>query len=319
MHKTKFSLADLLTVLGALVFGVFCFLSLNYYLMGETIKSMLGATLIALVVGGLAYVVKQVKTVGGNFKTGVIWEWVLLLLFAGTAFVSFFLFSHYFSVLEKKDAIQTEVTANIVQAEGMFAEYENYANSRKTIYRRRLGSVVRAKQVRPVEYRQYGFVSDASDDVQIDNKMFTLEAQLFPSNYAGQKGVKQVALDWLADAKNTLENKWSFTFNVVDIINKSETNVTAWQEKLKKMSSFKAQGEVTDDFKYPINFKDVTEQFTKLGEPTSMAIGVGVGLYVLMLLSYIVSKRNTKNKRHHLFWFLSGKENRENPEFDIKY
>jgi hypothetical protein len=319
MHTSKFSLADLLTVLGTVILFFFCFLSLNYYTFGQTLRSVMGALVIALIVGGLAFIVKLLKTTRGNFRARIIWEWFFLILFAGVAVVAVIPFSHYFSVLDQKNEIQSKVSANITQAEGMFTKYEDYSSNRENIYKRRLQSVVIAKRVKPSDYRRYGFIDGITDDVQIDNKKFTLHAQLFPSNYNEKDGIKQVATTWLANAKYTLENKWSFTFGIVNVIQKSETNITTWKNELKRYSSFRAQGESASDFDYSLTFTDVTDKFTKLNtSPTGNSTIYAIILYVLMLLSYFVSKRSTKN-HYSLFWFITGIKSRKESHVDVEY
>lgn len=320
MHKSKFSLADLLTVLGTVIFGFFCFLSLNYYTFGQTMQSIIGAVVIALIVGGLAFIVKLLKTTNGNFRTRIIWEWIFLILFAVVAFVAVIPFSHYFSVLDQKDEIQSKVSANITQAESMFTKYEDYSNNRESFYKRHLKSIVSAKKVNQSLYRQLGFGKrNVSDAEQIDNKMFTLHAKLFPSNYEGKDGIKQVATTWLNNAKNTLESKWSFTFGIVTVIKSSQANITGWKDELIKNAKFKAPDETANDFEFPLTFTDVTDKFTKLNRSTTTNSTLyAILLYVVMLASYIVSKRSTKN-HYSLFRFTTGYKNKKQSPVDVEY
>jgi len=319
MNQSKFSLADLLTVLGTLGFGFFCFLSLNFLSLGETIPSLIVATVIALLLGGLAFGLKLFKKTIRNFKTCIIWEWVLLLFFIIFAFVAIFPFSHYFVVSEQKANIQSKVIANIKQAEGLFADYEHYANNRLNIYKSRLNSVVAAKNVNPSEYRNYGFVNGTDDNTQVENKMFTLRAQLYPTNYSdtiNHNGMKEVGTTWLANAKNTIAD-WK-PIGIVDVINKVETNITTWKNDLHQFSSFKAQGEIANDFEYPLTFDDVTGKMTELNKPTSLSIIYAIGFYTLMLLPWIIQRRSTKSK-YSLFSFLKRKNNKTISEFTIDY
>jgi hypothetical protein len=318
MKQSKFSLADLLTVLGATGFGFFCFLSFNFLSMGKTMPSIGKAAIIALVLGGLAFCMKLFKKTNGNFKNCIIWEWVLLLMFAACAIVAVFPFSHYFKVLEQKKEIKKEVTTNITQVQGMFDEYEKYADSRESIYKSHLNSVVLAKPTRPGEYRDYGFIDGTPDSQQLENKTFSLHVQLFPTNYDDTGGVKKVATDWLEMTKHTLESNWAFTFGIVNVVNNVQVNTTGWKEQLIQFSAFRAKGESTSDFEYPLSFNDVTDKFTKLGSPTSISIAIAIGLYVLMLLIYAVSKRSTKN-HYSLFSFLAGKKKTNKNDIDINY
>jgi cytochrome bd-type quinol oxidase subunit 2 len=119
MNQSKFSLADLLTVLGTLGFGFLCFLSLNFLTLGNTQLSVTAATVIGFVLGGLAFGTKLLKRTTRKFKTCIIWERVLLFLFVITAFMAVFPFSHYFAVSAQKVKIQQKISSNITIADGM--------------------------------------------------------------------------------------------------------------------------------------------------------------------------------------------------------
>lgn len=319
MHKSKFSLADLLTVLGTVIFGFFCFLSLNYLSFGETVRSIIGAFIIAIIVGGLAFIVKLLKTTNGNFKTRIIWEWVFLVLFVLVAFAAVIPFSHYFTVLDQKEEIQNKVSANITQAESMFTKYEDYSSNRLNIYQRFLKSVAAGKRVNQTLYRRLGFGKNVSDAEHIDNKMFILRSKLIPSNYEGKDGTKEVATNWLANAKNTLESKWAFTFGIVTVIKSSQTNITNWKDELIKNASYREQSETANDFEFPLTFTDVTDKFTKLNlSPTANSTVYAIILYVVMLMPYIVSKRSTKN-HYSLFRFSTGYKSKKESPVDIEY
>jgi len=290
MNQSKFSLADLLTALGAIGFGFLCFLSLNFLTLGDMQLSVIVATIIGFVLGGLAFGVKLLKQTSRNFKTNIVWEWVLLFLFLIIAYFAVFPFSHYFAVSTQKEEIQQKITSNITQAEGIFTDYESYANNRINNYENRLKSIVTGKEVAPSQYRNYGFIDGTDDQTQIENKVFTLKAQLYPSNY---KQMKLVDSTWLADSKAKIEN-WSPT-GIVKVINTVKTEITSWKNQLKGYSTFRAQGETDEkDFGYPLTFKTATNYFTERTNPTVLSIAYSLGLYVLMLLSYFITKRHTR-------------------------
>ena len=289
MDQSKFSLADLLTALGAIGFGFLCFLSLNFLTMGDTLLSVIVAAIIGFVLGGLAFGIKLLKQTSRNFKTNIIWEWVLLILFVIIAYFAVFPFSHYFAVSAQKEEIQQKISSNITQAEGIFTDYESYANTRIYNYEYNLKSIVIGKERSPSEYRNFGFVDGTDDQTQIENKVFTLRVQLYPSNYNQMKSVDST---WLADSKAKIEN-WSPT-GIVIVINTVKTEITSWKNQLKEYSSFRAQGETDKDFDYPLTFKTATNYFTENTTPTVLSIAYSLGLYILMLLSYFITKRHTR-------------------------
>ena len=283
MSQSRFSLADLLTILGTLGFGFFCFLSVNFLTLGDTTLSIIWAVIISLILGGLAFGVKLVKRTSRNFKTFIIWEWVLIFLFVVVAFFAIFPFSHYFVVSAQKADIQKKVVSNITQAEGLFSAYESYANNR-------LNSIVAAKRVNPEEYKNFGFVEGTDDNTQVVNKMFSLKAQLYPSNYSD---MKQKDSDWLSDAIVKVTS-WSPT-GIVKVVNTLKIEISLWNEQLKSFSSFRAKGETATDFDFPLSFEDVSGIFYKNSKPTLLSISIGIGFFVLLLLSYLITPRHSKN------------------------
>ncbi len=150
-------------------------------------------------------------------------------------------------------------------------------------------SAVATKNASQIDYRKFGFVYGTPDSTQIENKIFTLHAQLYPTNYEGEDGIKQVATNWLANARNILKSKWAFTFGIVDVLNNLQSNITTWNN-LKQFSTFIALGENRNDFDIPVTFDNITDKITELRSPKSLPIVIALSLYVLMLLSYFVTK-----------------------------
>lgn len=287
MKQSKFSLADLLTVLGTLGFGFYCFLSLNFLTLGDTTTSIILAVFISFILGGLAFGAKLLKRTSRKFKTCIIWEWVLILLFIVAAFFAIFPFSHYFVVSAQKENIQNKVVSNITQAEGLFIAYERYADNRLNIYKSRLNSIVAAKGSNYKGYKKY--FNGTDDNTQVENKLFSLKVHLYPSNYSE---MKQVDSTWLSDAKDKVIN-WSPT-GIVKVVNTLKFEISSWNEQLKSYSSFLAKSETATDFDFPLSFDDVSGIFNKRTSPNPLALIIGITLYLLMFLSYFISKRHPR-------------------------
>lgn len=289
MSQSKFSLADLLTVLGTLGFGFCFFLSVNFLTLGDTNTSIILAVLISFILGGLAFIVKLLKRTSRNFKTSIIWEWVLIFLFVFVAFFAIFPFSHYFVVSAQKENIQNKIVSNITQAEGLFLAYESYADNRLNIYKSRLNSIVTAKRVNPEEYKSFGFVEGTDDNTQVENKMFSLKVQLYPSNYSEMKQINSV---WLSDAKDKVTS-WA-PIGIVKVVNTLKIEISSWNKQLKSFSSFRAKGEIATDFDFPLYFDDFSGIFNQRTNPNLYALIIGIVFYILMLLSYFVTKRHSR-------------------------
>lgn len=298
MSKSKFSLADVFIVLAALLFGFVCFLSTNFLTLGNTKQSIVLSVIITLLLGGLAYVAKLLKRTSGNFKTCFVLEIIILVLFTAlTAYFTYSPFSHYFSVSAQKEKIQSKLTANITQAENMFAAYENYAEHRENLYRSNLERAVATKGVGPSVFKAFGFVKNSiPDSKQIENKMFIIHADLFPSNYSdtsNNNGIKEVATTWLSDAKNKVAG-WK-PIGIVGVVNEVQQRSSDWKNELVNLSLVHETGEQQPEaFLYNLSFGDVKAHFTSIGKPTTLSVGLAILAYLLMLLSYLTTDRSTK-------------------------
>lgn len=297
MKQSKFSLADVLTVLTALAFGFICFLGENFFTLGNTYESITWAAIITVSLAGTAYLAKLVKRTSRNFKTNFILEIFVLLLFTVlTVYFAYSPFSHYFNVSANKTEIQNKLQTSITQAENMFTDYEAYVESRKNNYKGQLETAVATKSTGNKDYTEYGFVTDGgvADEIQINNKLFTIHSDLYPTNYSdtsNNNGIKEVATEWLAKAKNT--NIWSP--GIVNVVNDVKKNSEDWKNQLIGFSKPREKGEKNAvDFTYELSFDNVQNYFTNIDKPVPLSIGLAVVAYLLMLLSYLISKRSSK-------------------------
>jgi hypothetical protein len=298
MKQSKFSLADVLNVLTALAFGFICFLGENFSTLGNTSLSIMWAVFITISLAGTVFVAKLLKQTSRNFRTNFVLEIVALVLFTSLMFFfTYTSFSHYFNVSAKKTEIQGKLQLSITQAENMFALYEQYVERRKNGYRGNLQSAVDGKGTAPSEYANYCFVNgQVPDYVQIDSKMFTLHTLLFPTNYSDsttKKGIKDVATTWLNNAK-IITNSWS-PVSIASVINNVENNSISWRTQLIELSKQGECGETYLDFDSKLSFGDVKIYFTTYSKPTPLSVGLAVVAYLLMLLSWFVTKRDSRS------------------------
>lgn len=308
MNHSKFSLADLITLLAAIAFGFICFLGTNFYTLGDTKLSIIITVVITVLLSGTALGVKWLKRTNSNFKTSFIWEMILLVLFTAlTVFFTYSPFSHYFVVSEKKAEIQKKLTSSITQAENMFSEYEEYAETRKNLYQQQLRSAVINEKINPSIFADFGFQSNnnAFNQNRIEDIMRMVHADLYPSNF---KDMKTVDSTWLAKSKVIVKN-WR-PIGVVDVMKNVEQNSIKSKNELVKFSAIREKSEEAINFEYALQFENVKKHFTTLGNPTPISIGLAAVAYLLMLLSYLISKRSTKT---------TFGANKNNGEFDVKY
>ncbi len=348
MNQSKFSLADVLTVFATIIFGVVSFLGADFLNIGNAkvwgmshpAGCIVMAIVIALLLGGTAFGAKLLKRTSRNFKTCFIWEIVCLFFFV--IFAVFFTtksspFPHFFTVQSHKTEIKEKLQTSITQAENMFAAYETYADNRENLYKHKLQSVVAARNTNPAEYKNYGFdgISGVSDASQINTKMFTVHADLFPTNYSdtiNKNGIKEVAYVWLNDAKSAT-NSWHFPIGSTEVVSDIEKKSNGWlkdgftegnapYKSLIQISQVREQGEIATDFAYPLGFDDVKTYYTKIESPSILAFTLAIVVYILILLAYIFTERSSKSSygfRPLFSSLLSKKEEKTSNNFDIEY
>lgn len=298
MKQSKFPLADVLTVLTALAFGFICFLGKNFYSLGNTTVSITWAAIITVSLAGTALIAKSLKRTGRNFKTSFILEIAVLILFTGlTVFFALSLFPHYFNVSDKKTEIQNILQTSITQAENLFPEYEAYAIRRENTFKSGLKAAETLQN--PNDLRKYALMdkSQVPYNTQIEHKMSTLHTYLFPPGYSdtiNKDGIKEVATTWLSKAKK-IKNSWN-PISIVHVVNDVERNSEKWKIQLIGFSQkVNIPGENFTPFVYQLNFTNVKTYFTATGKPTLLSIALSAGAYLLMLLSWFVTKRHSRS------------------------
>jgi hypothetical protein len=140
--------------------------------------------------------------------------------------------------------------------------------------------------------------------------MFSLKAQLYPSNYSE---MKQIDSDWLSDAKDKVTS-WSPT-GIVKVVNTLKIEISSWNGQLKSYSSFRAKGETTPDFDFPLSFDDVSGIFSNNSKPTLLSLSIGIGLFVLLFLSYLITGRHSKNP----YTLLGKRKVKKDDKIDVEF
>lgn len=304
MNTYKFSLANVIAILTAIAFGSVCFLGANFYTLGDTKKSLIYAGIITSILVGLAFLAKWLKGVKSNFKISFVAEVIVLILFTGAILIfTYSPFSHYFTVTDKKDNIQSQLSTAITETQNMLSDYDDYANKRIATYESTIKSIVSAyeKGNEQKQFKEFGFVKKVSTETQLDNKMETIQTDLFPSNYTGtntSNGIKEVAQDWLSDAQEKTKG-WK-PIGIVGVVNDIQEKSIGWRNNLIDYSKMLQKGQVAANFNYNLSsFDGVKAKFTSREKPTLLAMGLGLLAWLLMLLSWYITKPDIKNDIRH--------------------
>ncbi len=134
---------------------------------------------------------------------------------------------------------------------------------------------------------------------EINNKIRTLHLVLFPNNYRQMKEADSL---WLANTKNTLNNSWAWNLGVVDIVNNIEQNSNNSLRTLINHTTKLEKCESNQTVEFSINSKnpnitsqvDVKSHFTTLDSPKRLSIGLSIVTYIIMLISWLITKRHTR-------------------------
>jgi hypothetical protein len=310
-----------MNLLTALAFGFVCFLGMNYYTLGDSTQSIIFAVVIALSLAGTSFLAILLKKTKNNFGAKFILEILVLIIFTGLlAFFTYSPFSHFFVVTDQKKNIQRKLTASITQAENMFSEYENYANSRISLYKSSLKSAVVTKIANSKPYKDLGLDGNNNipDSAKIESKMQTIQFDLYPSNYSdtiNNNGIKEVAAKWLLDAKSAANN-WK-AISIVNIVNDVEKNSNEWLDTLVQISTVPEIGEESIDFTHKLSFEDMKTHFTTLGKPTLLSIILAMIAWLVMLFPYMIETRNTKS--NYGFRAIFTRKQTNKGQYDIEY
>lgn len=309
MNQSKFSLADVLSVLAALAFGFVCFMGANFLNIDKDVvwgmPNIMGNIIMAFTYSfalfATAYGAKLLKRTSRNFKSSFILEVFFLVLFLFFAFLfttKSYPFPHFFTVTAQKTEINSKLQTSIELAENMFSNYESKANEREIIYENKLKSAVAVGN--PNTLRKYGFDrnSPISFDQQILLKTGKLHKDLFPDKYSNsisRKGIKEVATKWLQNASN-IASRWK-PIGIVGVVNNIEQKSKGWLNILVNLYSSPGQGEEEETievFNPDLSFEDVKTHFKEPKKPTSFSIGLAVLTYLLMLFTWFITKRDGK-------------------------
>lgn len=296
MKESKFSLADVLTLIGAIIFGFIMFISYNFLTNGDQNGSIKMALIWTGVIAILAIAAKILKGTNNKFERRIWFEWACLISFFIIAGLSINKFSHAITVYSNKSKIQSDIDYNISEVENLFTSYESYVEKRKDDYLSDLKLAKDNKIVDSATYHRFGFVDERPAAEQISNFMFMLDAELIPSNYEGQNGIKNVSNKWLQEARATTQNTWAFAFGIMDVIEHLDKNANKWRRDFIELSEMRMDNETAVDFVYDFDFKDVSKDvLSKQSKATIFGVIISLLLFFLMLLPYLITKRSNKS------------------------
>ena len=293
LKQMKLSLAVVINLLAALTFGYFCFLGLNFKTLGDKFESILYAVIITLILIGTSLGAKFLKQTKRNFKSRFIWEIVLLVLFSVlTAGFTYYPFSHYFVVSGQKPIIQDKLNKNISQAQNIYSEYNDYVTTRVGIYCSKIDVAILNIEGQPKELKKFGITRNpiVSIPIQRKNQIDKINYLLLPQNFKEMKTKDSI---WFSKAGESVNN-WE-PISLVDVINNIKNNTTKSLNQLVSLSIRRGENDYYPLFKpKKLHTNNVNNYFTEIGKPSPFSIVLAFLGYLLMLLSWFITKRDSR-------------------------
>ena len=301
MTQSNFSLADLISLLIGIVFGFICFLGANFYTYGDTNLSIGIAVIISLLMVGTSMGAIRLKRTNKHFKIRKVWEILMVILFTGFTIVfTYFVFSHYFVVIDKKDEIQTKLTTNLNQVDRLYKLYQDNYERRKENYESALKSAVLNYKLggdtRPYYALGFNPNKNRSNKSQIRSFLNEFQRDLFPDNF---NSIMKKDSIYVSNSRGIISNWKQKPIGTFEVIKNLDTKIQDTKSKLINLSKQEpGYNKYGPSFQPTTSIEDVEKLFTTTSQPTILSLCLGFIAWLLMLLSYFTSRRSTKSKKN---------------------
>lgn len=285
----RFTFAHIIAIVSLIFILYITFTGLMFWNESNFVPSFFGTLIIGVVLYGLLIILQKLKGTDQNFKSFILLERVLLIVFILLSIGAFIPFSHFWTVFDNRAEIKKEFENANSKSENIFIEYEKYAKERIQDYQMDLNRVVNSKRNNPSQYRAYGFSPDFDDNVQINNFEDHLHQILLSENYDQLKTI--ASENW--QSSKIKASIWNpFLLNEAKKINE---NIDKWTLALKDMSEETCSNEQAAPFDYKVSFAEFSNYYTQFRTPTIIAILLGLICYLLLLTPYFKQDRHTKS------------------------
>lgn len=294
--NTRFTLAAVISVIGALAFGFVSFLGNMYLKEGDYMQSALFASIWTVALLLVAIIASKLKKARFNFKQYAIKELFFVGIYIILAFFSMISFTHFFTVQNKKEQIGEVIKQDIDNVRNMFDKYESRVDNRVGEFDGFLDALIAGEISIKKEYLRYFKDPGPDDNFQKNTNLKNFKDDLQPDEY---DTMKVLALDWLKKSEQiVLDVK---PFGLMDVIEDFEKNTTKWYKEIQQydntFNTFKQEDqEDFTPFTYELGFPSITNEITKVEKPTILSLLLLVAAHLLILFVYILAMRDGKSR-----------------------
>lgn len=277
-EKLKFSWAHIIFYIALVLSSYVSYLGLVYMRDGEMIISALILLTLDIVLLVLFQYAQRLKATDHNFHKHVIMERFVIALTPGLFALMVIPFSHFWNIYNQREEAEIVFRASIKTSSDIFDQYESYAQKRIDAYEAQ---------------------NKKSSSISKANRTDGLRLQLLGSQYIQTKAEVN---DWVKRAQGVTIWNVFMVANIKTIINCIES----WSDILNAYSTHVVTGE-KGVLPFSIEIRDtiaklnsVSAFYTKRTSPSTISYVMMIILYLVLLLPYMVQKRNTKSV-YHLF------------------
>lgn len=289
--RSKFNLADVLSLIAIIVYGFFVFLSENFLEWGDTNKTIVWTAIVVGLLLLFSFGAKFLKQTKRNFVTCIVFECVFVIALAVTSYLTFPRFGHFLAVTDVRSNIQDELVDNIKNGENMFVAYDNYCTQRTRDYSNLVEDAIDRKSINPSYYKSFGF-GNGRDAEHKKTLINDITSQL---NGLGEYSeLRKNAEKRFKEANNAVMNWQPLT--IIEVIDNIDKDINVYYNKLVDLSSdCNMVNETYDDFSYVLNDGNVVkEKMNTYSGYSMLGLILAITLFVFMVLPYIAAKRDYK-------------------------
>lgn len=278
-EKLKFSWAHIIFYIALVLSSYVSYLGLVYMRDGEMVTSALILLALDIVLLVLFQYAQRLKATDHDFHKHAIIERIVMALTPALFALMVIPFSHFWNIYNQRDEAEIVFRTSIKASSDIFDQYEKYARNRIDTY--------------GAQNKKFSSISNV-------NRAEGLRLQLLGSQYIQ---TKSEVTDWINRAQGVTIWNVYMVANIKTISNCMES----WSSLLNSYSTHIVSDE-KEGVPFSTEVKDtiaklnnISEFYTKRTGPSTISCIMMISLYLLLLLPYIVQKRNTKNV-YHLFY-----------------
>lgn len=292
--KTKFNLADVLSLIAIMAYGFFVFLSANFLEWGNMQSTIVWTAVAVVLFLVFSFGAKLLKQTSRNFIGSVIFEFVFLIGIIVTSLLMFPKFAHFLAVSDINKEIKQDITNEINNGRNMFANYETYCQERITDYSNNVQNAIDNKSTQRSVYLNYGFKLVFTPTQDIAHKTTLIDditEQLKGEKYDVLKKDATVNYNLWGNAINN----WK-PLSIIPVINSIDETIQKYYNTLVEYSSdCDMLNEDYYDFSYDISVgNDARTVIETYNGYSMLGLVLAIILFIFMVLPYLVAGRSTK-------------------------